>query len=128
MKVVFQEMTVKAGQKCTAIRRVIVPQDRVEAVTAALTERLAAKVVLGDPRVEGTTMGALASKEQQSEVRQAVQRLVDAGGQVRLGGPEGSTGDADAESGAFFAPRCSPSRTRAPPRCTASRRSVRSPR
>ncbi|MCV7667610.1 phenylacetic acid degradation bifunctional protein PaaZ [Micrococcus luteus] len=104
VKVVFQEMTVKAGQKCTAIRRVIVPQDRVEAVTAALTERLAAKVVLGDPRVEGTTMGALASKEQQGEVRGAVQRLVDAGGQVRLGGPEGSTGDADAESGAFFAP------------------------
>ena len=103
VKVVFQEMTVKAGQKCTAIRRVIVPQDRVDAVVEALSARLG-KVVLGDPRVEGTTMGALASKEQQGEVRGAVQRLVDAGGQVRLGGPEGSTGDADAESGAFFAP------------------------
>ncbi|MDY6054955.1 phenylacetic acid degradation bifunctional protein PaaZ [Micrococcus sp.] len=104
VKVVFQEMTVKAGQKCTAIRRVIVPEAMVEDVTAALTERLSAKVVLGDPRTEGTTMGALASKEQQSEVRRAVQTLVDAGGRVRLGGPEGSTGDADAEAGAFFAP------------------------
>ena len=104
VKVVFQEMTVKAGQKCTAIRRVIVPEAMVEDVTAALTERLSAKVVLGDPRTEGTTMGALASKEQQSEVRKAVQTLVDAGGQVRLGGPDGSTGDADAEAGAFFAP------------------------
>ncbi|MCG7423427.1 phenylacetic acid degradation bifunctional protein PaaZ [Micrococcus porci] len=104
VKVVFQEMTVKAGQKCTAIRRVIVPEAMVEDVTAALTERLSSTVVLGDPRAEGTTMGALASKEQQSEVRKAVQTLVDAGGQVRLGGPEGSTGDADAEAGAFFAP------------------------
>nr|WP_298985273.1 phenylacetic acid degradation bifunctional protein PaaZ [uncultured Micrococcus sp.] len=104
VKVVFQEMTVKAGQKCTAVRRVIVPAAMAEAVTAALTERLSAKVVLGDPRSEGTTMGALASKEQQSEVRKAVQRLVDAGGQVRLGGPDGDTGTADAEAGAFFAP------------------------
>ena len=104
VKVVFQEMTVKAGQKCTAIRRVIVPEAMVEDVTAALTERLSAKVVLGDPRAEGTTMGALASKEQQSEVRKAVQTLMDAGGEVRLGGPDAPTGDADAEAGAFFAP------------------------
>lgn len=104
VKIVFQEMTVKAGQKCTAIRRVIAPQAHVDAVVEALSERLSSKVVLGDPRTEGTTMGALASKEQQSEVRKAVQRLVDAGAQVRLGGPDGDTGSADAEAGAFFAP------------------------
>lgn len=104
VKIVFQEMTVKAGQKCTAVRRVIVPQAHVDAVVEALSERLSSKVVLGDPRTEGTTMGALASKEQQAEVRKAVQRLVDAGGRVRLGGPDGDTGAADAEAGAFFAP------------------------
>lgn len=103
VRIVFQEMTVKAGQKCTAVRRVIVPSAQVDAVVEALSARLG-KVVLGDPRTEGTTMGALSSKEQQSEVRKAVQRLVDAGGEVRLGGPDASTGDADAEAGAFFAP------------------------
>ncbi|MGJ5591422.1 phenylacetic acid degradation bifunctional protein PaaZ [Micrococcus lylae] len=104
VKIVFQEMTVKAGQKCTAVRRVIAPQAHVDAVVEALSERLSSKVVLGDPRTEGTTMGALASKEQQAEVRKAVQRLVDAGAKVRLGGPDGDTGSADAEAGAFFAP------------------------
>ena len=104
VRTVFQEMTVKAGQKCTAIRRVIAPAEHVEAVVEALTERLSSRVVIGDPRVEGTTMGALASKEQQSEVAKAVRRLVEAGGRVRLGGADAPTGDADAEAGAFFAP------------------------
>ena len=104
VRTVFQEMTVKAGQKCTAIRRVIAPAEHVEAVVEALTERLSSRVVIGDPRVEGTTMGALASKEQQSEVAKAVRRLVEAGGHVRLGGADAPTGDADAEAGAFFAP------------------------
>ena len=104
VRTVFQEMTVKAGQKCTAIRRVIAPAEHVEAVVEALSERLSSRVVIGDPRVEGTTMGALASKEQQSEVAKAVRRLVEAGGRVRLGGADAPTGDADAEAGAFFAP------------------------
>ena len=104
VRTVFQEMTVKAGQKCTAIRRVIAPAEHVEAVVEALSERLSSRVVIGDPRVEGTTMGALASKEQQSEVAKAVRRLVEAGGHVRLGGADAPTGDADAEAGAFFAP------------------------
>ncbi|WP_442853623.1 phenylacetic acid degradation bifunctional protein PaaZ [Arthrobacter sp. RIT-PI-e] len=102
IKAVFVEITSKAGQKCTAIRRVIVPQDLVEDVVAAVAERVRQKVVIGDPRAEGVTMGALASKEQQAEVRGAVERLVAAGGAVRLGGPEADTGDADAETGAFF--------------------------
>ena len=102
VKAVFVEITSKAGQKCTAIRRVIVPQDRVEDVVAAVAERVQQRVVIGDPRTEGVTMGALASKEQQSEVRKAVERLVAAGGTVRLGGPDASVGDADTGAGAFF--------------------------
>jgi oxepin-CoA hydrolase/3-oxo-5,6-dehydrosuberyl-CoA semialdehyde dehydrogenase len=101
IKAVFVEITSKAGQKCTAIRRVIVPQDRVEDVVSAVAERVQQRVVIGDPRAEGVTMGALASKEQQSEVRKAVERLVGAGGTIRLGGPDASTG-ADASAGAFF--------------------------
>ncbi|MBV9204601.1 MAG: phenylacetic acid degradation bifunctional protein PaaZ [Actinobacteria bacterium] len=57
---VFQEITLKTGQRCTAIRRALVPDGKVDAVIAALRERLA-KVVVGDPRAEGTTMGPLAS-------------------------------------------------------------------
>jgi oxepin-CoA hydrolase/3-oxo-5,6-dehydrosuberyl-CoA semialdehyde dehydrogenase len=102
VKAVFVEITSKAGQKCTAIRRVIVPHDRVEDVVSAVAERVQQRVVIGDPRTEGVTMGALASREQQSEVRKAVERLVGAGGTVRLGGPDASTGDADAATGAFF--------------------------
>jgi oxepin-CoA hydrolase/3-oxo-5,6-dehydrosuberyl-CoA semialdehyde dehydrogenase len=102
VKAVFTEITAKAGQKCTAIRRVIVPQERVEDVVAAVAQRVQERVVVGDPRTEGVTMGALASKEQQNEVRKAVQTLVDAGGTVRLGGPEALSELPGAETGAFF--------------------------
>ncbi|MGB3376132.1 MAG: aldehyde dehydrogenase family protein, partial [Microbacterium sp.] len=55
------EMTTKAGQKCTAIRRAIVPTGSADAVIAAVQARIAEKTVLGDPRAEGVTMGPLAS-------------------------------------------------------------------
>ncbi|MCV4683881.1 aldehyde dehydrogenase family protein, partial [Escherichia coli] len=55
---VVREMTTKAGQKCTAIRRIIVPQALVNAVSDALVARLQ-KVVVGDPAQEGVKMGAL---------------------------------------------------------------------
>ncbi|MCD1145353.1 phenylacetic acid degradation bifunctional protein PaaZ [Kocuria sp. LUK] len=100
VKAVFTEITSKAGQKCTAIRRVIVPKERVEDVVAAVAERVRRRVVIGDPRTEGVTMGALASKEQQTEVRKAVERLVAAGGTVRLGGPDEAVDGAG--TGAFF--------------------------
>src|SRR3569623_1446990 len=61
VKEVAREMTVKAGQKCTAIRRAIVPRRHLQAVTERLKARLA-KVVVGDPSLEGVTMGALASR------------------------------------------------------------------
>ncbi|WP_120003770.1 phenylacetic acid degradation bifunctional protein PaaZ [Nesterenkonia muleiensis] len=100
IKAVVQEMTVKAGQKCTAIRRTIVPSEHVDAVVTALRTRVESRAVLGDPRDAATTVGALASKDQQQEVSQAVKRLVGAGGEVCFGGPE-ATGQYPAE-GAFY--------------------------
>ncbi len=102
VKAVMVEMTYKAGQKCTAIRRVIVPAELVDPVVEALSERLAGRVVVGDPRTEGTTMGPLASVEQRDEVAGAVERLVAAGGVIRYDG-RAALGDLPAE-GAFYPP------------------------
>jgi oxepin-CoA hydrolase/3-oxo-5,6-dehydrosuberyl-CoA semialdehyde dehydrogenase len=74
IKEVQREMTVKAGQKCTAIRRIIVPAKLVEDVQIALGQRLA-KTTIGDPSVEGVRMGSLAGKEQVAEVKEKVQQL-----------------------------------------------------
>lgn len=71
---VVREMTVKAGQKCTAIRRAMAPAQHIDAVEQALRERLA-KVRIGNPREEGVTMGALASRDQLASVREAVAEL-----------------------------------------------------
>jgi oxepin-CoA hydrolase/3-oxo-5,6-dehydrosuberyl-CoA semialdehyde dehydrogenase len=68
------EMTVKAGQKCTAIRRAFVPRGRLDAVTSAVVERLRA-VVVGAPGAEGVTMGALVGLDQREDVRAQVARL-----------------------------------------------------
>ncbi|HSR14939.1 MAG TPA: 3,4-dehydroadipyl-CoA semialdehyde dehydrogenase, partial [Gemmatimonadales bacterium] len=72
IKEVGREMTLKAGQRCTAIRRVIVPEPVVDAVIAALGKRLAG-ATLGNPAVEGVRMGPLAGKDQVAEVRRAVE-------------------------------------------------------
>ena len=74
VKEVVREMTVKAGQKCTAIRRTFVPANLIEAVQEAIAARLS-KVVVGDPSVEGVTMGALVSERQLADVRAAVAEL-----------------------------------------------------
>jgi oxepin-CoA hydrolase / 3-oxo-5,6-dehydrosuberyl-CoA semialdehyde dehydrogenase len=74
IKEVVREMTVKAGQKCTAIRRAMAPAQHIDAVEEALRQRLA-KVRIGDPREEGVTMGALASRDQLHSVREAVAEL-----------------------------------------------------
>lgn len=88
VKAVFVEMTSKAGQKCTAIRRVIVPEPLKEPFITALSNRLTDKVSVGAADAEGTTMGPLASKEQQQDVAEATKQLIAAGGKVRLGGPD----------------------------------------
>jgi oxepin-CoA hydrolase/3-oxo-5,6-dehydrosuberyl-CoA semialdehyde dehydrogenase len=74
IKEVVREMTVKAGQKCTAIRRAFVPLELLDAAESALKARLA-KVVVGDPQVEGVTMGALASAAQLEDVRAKARTL-----------------------------------------------------
>ena len=74
IKEVAKEMTVKAGQKCTAIRRALVPEHLMDPVQAALSARLA-KTVIGDPRLENVRMGALASQEQLTDVRAKVAEL-----------------------------------------------------
>ncbi|OLR92844.1 phenylacetic acid degradation bifunctional protein PaaZ [Actinokineospora bangkokensis] len=100
---VVTEMTVKAGQKCTAIRRVIVPEASAAAVLDALTARLA-EVTVGNPAHEDVRMGALASLEQREEVRKAVEAL-RASADVVHGDPASvEVVDADPERGAFLAP------------------------
>jgi len=103
IKEVAREMTTKAGQKCTAIRRAIVPARHIDAVATRLRERLR-KVVVGDPSVEGVRMGALASHDQQRDVTERVRQLLATCEQL-LGASDGFTpvGDGVAE-GAFFAP------------------------
>ncbi len=110
------EMTVKAGQKCTAIRRVLVPSQFADAVTEAVTERLAA-VVIGSPADESVRMGALASLEQREEVRRSVKGLL-AAGRLAYGDPEHvDVVGADAQRGAFISPlllRCDDARRAEP--------------
>ncbi len=76
IKEVTREMTVKAGQKCTAIRRTIVPANLTDAVIAALKERLKSNVI-GDPSVEGVRMGPLASLGQVKDVKAKVKELMN---------------------------------------------------
>lgn len=71
---VFREMTAKAGQKCTAIRRVMVPEGRVDALISTLSAKLDG-LRIGDPREEGTQMGALVSEGQKKDVLENVDKL-----------------------------------------------------
>jgi oxepin-CoA hydrolase/3-oxo-5,6-dehydrosuberyl-CoA semialdehyde dehydrogenase len=95
------EMTVKAGQKCTAIRRAFVPAEHVDAVVEAVSAKLA-KITVGDPTT--ARMGALAGLEQREEVRRGIKALADTG-RIVYGDPEKvDLVDADAERGAFVSP------------------------
>jgi oxepin-CoA hydrolase / 3-oxo-5,6-dehydrosuberyl-CoA semialdehyde dehydrogenase len=103
VKEVAREMTVKAGQKCTAIRRAIVPRKHLDAVASKLRDRLA-KIVTGDPSREDVRMGALASQAQFSDVSDRVATLMK-GAELVYGARDGFSpvGEGVAE-GAFFAP------------------------
>jgi oxepin-CoA hydrolase/3-oxo-5,6-dehydrosuberyl-CoA semialdehyde dehydrogenase len=97
------EMTVKAGQKCTAIRRAFVPDQVAGPVGDAVAERLAA-IVVGSPAEPAVRMGALASLEQREEVRRSVKGLLGAARLV-FGDPEHvEVVGADGERGAFVSP------------------------
>jgi oxepin-CoA hydrolase/3-oxo-5,6-dehydrosuberyl-CoA semialdehyde dehydrogenase len=102
IKTVVRELTGKAGQKCTCIRRCLVPESLVDPVREALSAKLSA-VVVGDPREASTRMGPLVSIEQRDEVAGAVRRLAKSA-DVVLGGPDAvpTVGSGDVEKGAFF--------------------------
>ncbi|ENX56962.1 MULTISPECIES: phenylacetic acid degradation bifunctional protein PaaZ [Acinetobacter] len=100
---VFREMTTKAGQKCTAIRRAFVPQALLEQVQQKLSAKLA-KVVVGDPQKQDTTMGALASPKQKLDVAAKVAELAKEA-KIVFGDEITFKINADhPEKGAFFPP------------------------
>jgi oxepin-CoA hydrolase/3-oxo-5,6-dehydrosuberyl-CoA semialdehyde dehydrogenase len=103
IKEVQREMTAKAGQKCTAIRRIIVPQAQVDAVISALSERLA-KTTIGNPRLESTRMGALVSGSQKRDVLEKAV-LIGAEAERVFGDPDDfAVEGADKDKGAFVPP------------------------
>ena len=97
------EMTVKAGQKCTAIRRAFVPAGLTDTVAEAVSAELA-KVVIGNPADKSVRMGALASLDQREEVRRSLKALEDAA-TIVFGDPEHvEVLGADPARGAFLSP------------------------
>jgi len=104
IKEVHREMTVKTGQKCTAIRRIIVPENLVEDVQLALSARLQ-KTTIGNPTTEGVRMGSLASHEQMNEVLKSA-KLLSEENELVYGSFERDfeVMGADVHKGAFLAP------------------------
>jgi oxepin-CoA hydrolase / 3-oxo-5,6-dehydrosuberyl-CoA semialdehyde dehydrogenase len=103
IKEVVREVTTKAGQKCTAIRRIIVPENLVEDVQIALGKRLAGTTI-GDPSVEGVRMGPLAGVSQRADVLAQVQKL-KASQEIIIGNETDFTVQgADKDKGAFMSP------------------------
>ena len=103
LKEVRKEMTVKAGQKCTAIRRIFVPENKMEAIWKAIAASLS-QTTIGNPLNEKVRMGSLAGESQRSEVRSQVQKLL-ASSQIVYGSLDSvEVIDADAKKGAFLSP------------------------
>tara|TARA_B100000809_G_C15140628_1_gene533111 strand:+ start:11398 stop:13890 length:2493 start_codon:yes stop_codon:yes gene_type:complete len=103
IKEVRKEMTVKCGQKCTAIRRVIVPEKLIEDVQIALGKALD-KVTIGDPRLKEVRMGSLVSEQQRNSVREQVNKIAKTAEIVYGSLEEVTTIGADAKKGAFISP------------------------
>ena len=103
IKEVRKEITVKAGQKCTAIRRIFVPQHLLEDASIALGKALS-QTIIGNPLNEKVRMGSLASMGQRDEVKQNIQKLL-AGAQIVYGSLDSlEVLDADPKKGAFLSP------------------------
>ena len=103
IKEIRKEMTLKAGQRCTGIRRIFVPENKMEEVWKALGSSLA-QTVIGNPLNEKVRMGSLAGETQRQEVREQVQKLL-ASSQIVYGSLDSvEVVDADARSGAFISP------------------------
>jgi oxepin-CoA hydrolase/3-oxo-5,6-dehydrosuberyl-CoA semialdehyde dehydrogenase len=103
VKELRREMTVKAGQKCTAVRRIFVPSNKMEDAWKALTTALS-QTTIGNPENEKVRMGSLAGQSQREEVRAQVRRLL-ASSRLIYGSPDSvDLIDADANKGAFMSP------------------------
>jgi len=103
IKEVVREMTSKAGQKCTAIRRIMVPEQLSDPVIEALKAGLG-KTVIGDPTIKGVRMGALVGKSQRTDVEQAVQKLTAVSERVCGDISDFETMGIEDDKGAFMAP------------------------
>ena len=103
VKEVAREMTVKAGQKCTAIRRVFVPSERAGAVADALAARLG-KTTVGDPRNEATRMGPLVTRAQQHAALDGIGRLARESAIITGGTDAPNLANIDGAKSAFVAP------------------------
>ncbi|MAR65734.1 MAG: phenylacetic acid degradation bifunctional protein PaaZ [Crocinitomicaceae bacterium] len=103
IKEVQKEITVKTGQKCTAVRRILVPAKLVEDVQSALSKRLE-KTVIGDPSNEAVRMGALATKTQVTRVKENVSKLLAEQALVYGDLEKFEVVGADKQKGAFFSP------------------------
>jgi oxepin-CoA hydrolase / 3-oxo-5,6-dehydrosuberyl-CoA semialdehyde dehydrogenase len=102
-KEIRKEMTLKAGQRCTGVRRIFVPANKLEAMQATLADALS-KTVIGNPKNETVRMGSLAGEAQRSEVREQVKKLMP-GSQLIFGSPDlVCVTDADPVKGAFMSP------------------------
>ena len=103
VKEVAREMTSKAGQKCTAIRRILVPETQVEAVADALRDRLS-KVAVGDPAAHGVRMGPLLGASQKADVHSNVMALAESSELLLGGGDDFEIIGERAARGAFYPP------------------------
>lgn len=98
---VHEVVTVKTGQKCTAIRRVLVPRDTQAAALDAISAELS-KVTIGNPASEGVRMGAVVSVEQRDEVRHAAWKIAESGRFIHGSPDKVEVVDADPQDGAFL--------------------------
>ncbi len=103
IKEVTKEITVKTGQKCTAVRRILVPEDLIDEVEKGIASRLAS-IKIGDPSVEGVRMGSLATQTQVQRVRENVEILLKSQKIVYGNMDEFEVHGADKNKGAFFSP------------------------
>jgi oxepin-CoA hydrolase/3-oxo-5,6-dehydrosuberyl-CoA semialdehyde dehydrogenase len=103
IKETVKEITIKAGQKCTAVRRIIVPENLIDEVQKGIAARLASTKI-GDPSVEGVRMGALATRLQVERVRANVEKLAQSQ-EIVFGDLDNfEVMGADKNAGAFFSP------------------------
>ncbi len=103
IKETVKEITIKAGQKCTAVRRIMVPEDLIDDVEKAISARLAS-TKMGDPSQEGVRMGSLATRQQVSRVRENVEKLATSQ-RIAFGDLDNfEVFGADKNTGAFFSP------------------------